>query len=74
MTTLRSLLPPLILAALVLGLAHVHFSANLKEKRQAMQTGLDSFCAQRVRSMEDALAHLGTAPGILATNFPDTFQ
>lgn len=66
MTTLRSLFPPLLLAALVLGLAHVHFSAHLTEKRQAMQTSLESFCAQRVRSMEDALAHLGTAPSIVA--------
>ncbi len=66
MTTLRSLLPPVFLAALVLGLAHVHFSAHLKEKRQAMQAGLESLCAHRVRSMEDALAHLGTAPSILA--------
>ena len=66
MTTLRSLLPPIFLAALILGLAHVHFSAHLKEKRQTIQAGLDSFCAQRVRSMEDALAQLGTAPSIVA--------
>ena len=66
MTTLRSLLPPIFLAALVMGLAHVHFSAHLKERRQAIQAGLESYCAQRVRSMEDALAQLGTAPSIVA--------
>jgi len=66
MTTLRSLLPPIFLAALILGLSHVFFSANLTEKRQAIQVGLESFCAQRVRGMEDALAQLSTAPSILA--------
>lgn len=49
-----------------MGLAHVHFSAHLKERRQAIQAGLESYCAQRVRSMEDALAQLGTAPSIVA--------
>lgn len=66
MTTSRSLLPPILLAALILGLSHVHFSANLKDKRQALQAVLENVCAQRVRSMEDALAQLSTAPSILA--------
>ncbi|MFP5221126.1 MAG: PAS domain S-box protein [Acidobacteriota bacterium] len=66
MTTLRSLLPPMLLAALILGLSHVHFTTSLKEKRQEYQARLESFCAQRVRSMEGALAQLGTAPSILA--------
>ena len=67
MKTLQFLLPPVLLAVLILGLAHMHFTAHLQTELKEAQSGLNALCEQKGRGLEDALAQLSTAPGIVAS-------